>query len=312
MSRRLPPPLLFTLLCLSCGPGHHADAAATAGTTSAATSIATTTDADASTTTATATSSASATAASTSTSTTGCSFLDCQDPTGSPCGSGVSLLGIECDVWVQDCPEGQKCTPWENTRCGWYSTRCVDIAPNPGKPGDPCTVEGDIASGVDTCEKAALCWDVDPDTLTGTCVAMCMGSQEKAQCPDGTSCVISESGVLILCLPNCDPLAQDCDAGSLCLEQSPGAGFTCVLDASGDKGALNDPCAYLNACDAGLACAPPALAAECDPNQAGCCLPFCDLTNPKCTNRGAVCLPWYEMGTAPPGYEDVGICGLMP
>jgi len=25
---------------------------------------------------------------------------------------------------------------------------------------------------------------------------------------------------------------------------------------------------------------------------------------------GLDCLPWFEEGTAPPGYEDLGVCGM--
>ena len=155
-----------------------------------------------------------------------------------------------------------------------------------------------------------MCWNVSQDTGKGTCVAFCTGSQEAPNCGPGTNCVIANDGVLILCLPGCDPLTQDCPNNDLCIPQPMGDGFVCVLDASGDMGAQNDPCEYANACDPGLICANPALATECDPQAAGCCLPFCDLSMPECTNMGAMCLPWYEMGMEPPGLENVGVCGL--
>ncbi len=236
---------------------------------------------------------------------TGCSFLDCQ---GSSTGVGP---GIECDVWTQDCPDGQKCMPWANDGgSSWNATKCTDVMPNPGAPGDECTVEGNGVSGIDSCQKASMCWNVSQDTGKGTCVAFCTGSQEAPNCGPGTNCVIANDGVLILCLPGCDPLTQDCPNNDLCIPQPMGDGFVCVLDASGDMGAQNDPCEYANACDPGLICANPALATECDPQAAGCCLPFCDLSMPECTNMGAMCLPWYEMGMEPPGLENVGVCGL--
>ena len=237
---------------------------------------------------------------------TGCSFLDCQ---GSSTGVGP---GIECDVWTQDCPDGQKCMPWANDGgSSWNATKCTDVMPNPGAPGDECTVEGNGVSGIDSCQKASMCWNVSQDTGKGTCVAFCTGSQEAPMCGPGTNCVIANDGVLILCLPGCDPLLQDCSGTDVCIPNPNSDGFICVLDASGDLGKQNDPCEYANACDPGLVCAAPALASECDPMAAGCCLPFCDLTNPDCTNQGAMCLPWYEMNMAPPGYENVGVCGLM-
>ena len=89
-----------------------------------------------------------------------------------------------------------------------------------------------------------------------------------------------------------------------------GDGFLCVLDTSGDMGKLNDPCESPSACDPGLACLPPNYATECDPMAAGCCLPFCDLNMPECTNQGSSCIAWYEPGMEPPGLKNVGICDL--
>jgi hypothetical protein len=47
----------------------------------------------------------------------------------------------------------------------------------------------------------------------------------------------------------------------------------------------------------------------------GCCAPYCDTTDPTahddCSALGDewVCVPWFEPGTAPPDYENVGVCG---
>jgi hypothetical protein len=48
------------------------------------------------------------------------------------------------------------------------------------------------------------------------------------------------------------------------------------------------------------------------PAAIGCCLPFCDTADDPamCPGAGQECIPWYEMGTAPPGFEQVGICGI--
>ena len=249
-------------------------------------------------------------AATSSTSATGgtmmCSSLDCTPDTsgGSP---------IECDLWTQNCPDGQKCMPWANDgSTTWNATKCTDIMPNAGMPGDPCTVQGNAVSGVDSCVKAAMCWDVSQDTGIGTCVGFCIGSQEAPTCPPLYNCVISSVPVLILCLPGCDPLAQACPDMDLCIPQPMGDGFVCVLDASGDMGQQNDPCEYANACKPGLVCSDPNDAIECDPRAPGCCLPLCDLTTPKCTNQGAQCVSWHEPGMAPPGLEHVGLCRLPP
>ena len=297
---------LALTLALACGPDAPGDGSAGDGTTSGHGTTSGATDPTAGTTEATAapdpTTSGGGTTSDTS---TGCSVLDCQGTTSD------GPIDAECDPWVQDCPDGQKCMPWANDgSSAWNALKCTDVMPNAGKPGDECTVEGNGVSGVDSCEKASMCWNVSQDTGKGTCVAFCTGSQEAPMCGPGTNCVIANDGVLILCLPGCDPLTQDCPNMDLCIPQPMGDGFVCVLDASGDMGAQNDPCEYANACDPGLICANPALATECDPMAAGCCLPFCDLSMPECTNMGAMCLPWYDMGMAPPGLENVGVCGL--
>ncbi len=308
--------LAFSAAC----PDAPGDTSATAGptTTSAATSgtsglSMSATSADPTTTTSTTSPTSTTSSTGATTSDTGCSFLDCDTTDGPVClVDGDKGFRCSCDVWSQDCPDGQKCTPWaDNGGSAWNNLKCVPIMPNAGKPGDECTVEGNGVSGIDSCDESSMCWNVSMDTGKGTCVAFCKGFQDAPVCPSGTSCVIANDGVLILCLPNCDPLTQDCPNMDLCIPQPMGDSFVCVLDASGEMGVQNDPCEYSNACDPGFVCANPALATECDPMAAGCCLPFCDISNPMCTNQGAMCLPWYDMGMAPPGYENVGVCGLM-
>lgn len=265
-----------------------------AGTTSAAATDPTTTTATEQTTT------------TDTTTTTPCGFLDCPAET-------TAASPTECDVWTQDCPDGQKCAPWaEDGGNAWNAYKCTDIVPNPGKPGDACTAEGNGVSGVDSCEKAALCWEVSPDTGMGTCIGFCMGSPEAPTCPLHSQCVISGGGILILCHPNCDPLAQDCPDMEVCVPLPLPDRFSCVLDGSGAAGQQNDPCEYANACDPGLGCVDPSFAVECDPLASGCCLPFCDLNNPTCTNQGATCVSWYEPDPPPPGYDYFGVCRLPP
>ncbi|MCY0990772.1 hypothetical protein OV203_26745 [Nannocystis sp. ILAH1] len=225
--------------------------------------------------------------------------------------------GPGCDPWTEDCPPGEKCMPYASDGGNaWNNTKCSPIAPNPAGVGEPCQPTGAWTSGEDTCDKHMMCWPGDIDELTGTCVAFCDGSPEAPSCaPPKTTCHVSGSSVLLLCLPMCDPILQDCPGGHLCLAGSnPVDGFICVIDASGEEGQAFDPCQYINACDPGLFCTLPELATECDPIQDGCCLPVCDLNAPNtCPGAGQECLPWSEEGQATPGFEHVGICGLpMP
>lgn len=236
-----------------------------------------------------------------------CSYI-CEATESGPIEDG------QCDPWTQDCPEEQKCAAWANDGSNaWNSTHCVPIQPNPVAAGEPCTAEGGGLSGIDTCQEGAMCWDIDPETGTGVCVALCTGSPDAPSCADpNASCTVSNEGVLNLCLAKCDPLLQDCqDPGDACLPNPVNPEhFICVFDASGETGKAFDVCEYGNACDPGLLCATPELATECDAQAVGCCLPFCDTTAPSCPGAGQECLAWYEANTAPPGYENIGLCGL--
>ena len=196
--------------------------------------------------------------------------------------------------------------PWaDGGGSSWNALKCTPVGPD--LPGDPCTVEGNAVSGVDSCARGALCWDVDPRTNEGVCIAQCQGPMRMPSCPLGSSCHILADAVVTLCLPRCDPLLQDCPVGDLCLPN--GAEFTCVLDASGEAGDYGDPCEYANACDPGLHCLPAEYIEGCQ--APGCCTPFCDTSKPlMCPGASQACLPWYEEGMATPGYEHVGICGV--
>ncbi|MCY1013904.1 hypothetical protein OV079_51940 [Nannocystis pusilla] len=147
-----------------------------------------------------------------------------------------------CDPWVQDCPEGQKCMPWSGDGdSSWESLKCVDVVPNPDDVGEPCMVFGSGVSGEDTCDVGQMCWNVVDGV--GTCIAMCVGSPEAPSCESpGATCHISGEGILNLCLPNCDPLKQDCPGGDLCLPNpNDPANFLCVLDASGERARPSTP-----------------------------------------------------------------------
>jgi hypothetical protein len=216
---------------------------------------------------------------------------------------------VQCDVWAQDCPDGQKCAPWANDGgSSWNATKCVDVT-GTDNPGDQCMVIGSGVSGEDSCVEGSMCWNSDENGV-GTCVGFCQGSPDAPSCTAYPGTNVSANNFLCLCLSGCDPLLQDCEAGDVCI--STGAdGFWCVLDASGDTGAVGDPCEYANGCDPGNAC----VRAEVFPGCAdslGCCTNFCDLRagNSGCTEAGTECLPWYELGTAPSHYVDVGVCVL--
>lgn len=219
--------------------------------------------------------------------------------------------GGQCDVWLQDCVEGEKCAAYADDGSEhWNSTKCVPVVENPAQPGEACKIEDGVASGIDNCDKGSFCWYMDYNTLEGTCIAACTGSPDDPKCPDNRACDISNDGTLLLCLETCDPLTPSCPPGQLCF--GGGGSFICDLDNSGDGGAYGDPCAFVNSCNYGLFCNSPEGVPGCD-NGSGCCSEFCDLTADPVTCTGApmqTCEPWWDPGTAPPGYEDVGYCTI--
>jgi len=230
----------------------------------------------------------------------GCQFLNCDD---------MQNVMNECDNWAQDCPEGQKCAAYIAGGGGaWDALKCVDVT-GTDKPGDECTSEG-AATGIDSCIKGAMCWYVDQEGI-GRCLALCSGTPDAPVCENGL-CTISGGGELNLCLPDCDPLLQDCTGeGAACYPIADG--FTCAPDASGEEGQANDPCEFINVCDAGLMCAEAALVgAGCEAGATGCCTPFCEFPDGPCPNPDQSCVQYFDPGMFPENDPllDIGSCGV--
>jgi hypothetical protein len=207
----------------------------------------------------------------------------------------------ECDPKLQDCPEGEKCTAWANDGgSSWNANKCVEVT-GTGVDGDPCTVEGSGVSGIDDCAKGYMCWDVDPQTAMGVCVAFC---DPNDVCPPGTICAIQNDGVLPLCSVSCDPIVQDCPEGQGCYAKDGDNGeLICIPDASGTAGLDGDPCEFDNVCDPGLVC----IGGSAGCMTMWCCTPWCDLTEPNtCPGAGEECVAHFD--DPPPGTENVGIC----
>ena len=245
------------------------------------------------------------------------------DSTGAPTSEGTGLeptgiafvddpdigVDLDCDPYAQDCPPGQKCTWWSSDGFGgWVDTRCVPVADEPAAPGEPCTVEGSGTTGIDDCDFGSICFRVDVKTLEGTCFPLCAGNESAPVCddPDDT-CTLSAEGFAI-CLPHCDPVAQDCEEGQGCYPINDT--WSCAPDASNDMGTYGDPCEFINVCDPGLICLDPQLVPGCRGFN-GCCAEVCDLDDPECPDMelGVTCTPWYDV-SVPPQYEHVGACTL--
>ena len=91
---------------------------------------------------------------------------------------------------------------------------------------------------------------------------------------------------------------------------SAGDLFVCFKEsAMVGEGGPGDECQYINQCQKGGFCAAAGAVTGCPPMSTGCCTPFCPVSggNDPC-QVGEECTPFFEMGTAPPDYEDVGVC----
>lgn len=216
-----------------------------------------------------------------------------------------SICGFECDPWAQDCPQGEKCAGWANDGGNaWNAFRCSPVGRNPGQPGDPCTVDGSPVSGIDSCDVWSMCWNVDPETNTGTCIETCKGSEANPSCTTG-ECMVG-SGLLV-CVPSCDPLQPACVDGFVCAPV--GAAFGCIPDADPEAGVIEPwgNCNDAGLCPGGTACVWADTTSLCDQGQ--CCSPLCDLGSAEpdfpCTAPD-VCRPFFDQGQGDP---NVGICG---
>jgi len=236
----------------------------------------------------------------------------------------------ECDPWCQDCPEGQKCNLWASDGGDrWDATRCVPVAPNPKRPGEPCTVQESPTSGLDDCEKGATCGGVDRTTGVGECFSMCRGSPDAPECPLGQFCLANSVGDLtVLCRPWCDPFGRDfqgCAVGTSCYLFRNGdwekpttfpvspleARLDCILNAGGD-GWTGAPCDWAAPVCRDRQCVPKDLAGVCTDNPSleadGCCAAWCDLSAPECPD-GGTCQRVFEPGYGlDPIYENLGLC----
>lgn len=224
--------------------------------------------------------------------------------------SGGNFIGpgdppAGCDVWAQDCPNGEKCSAAGPPPFSSEIIACSPIVPDPDQLGDACEILVEGHLGPDTCDIGLYCHDVDADTGKGTCIPLCTGSQNAPVCDAGLTCL---NMALPLCIPECDPLLQNCPAGQACNYLADA--FVCwpVMDPPKEE---LEGCEYQNQCEPGLMCAASELVAGCDPNDIGCCTAYCDLDNPGvCPGVGETCRGFFTPGDAPPGYEDVGVCAL--
>lgn len=214
----------------------------------------------------------------------------------------------ECDAYLQNCPEGEKCVPVATSPNTFPDVlRCVPVSGSQA-PGEPCISAG-LTMGFDDCDADSFCYEVvdNEGELTGTCRAMCTGGLDELNCAPGSSCDFVFYVDFPLCLIDCDPLAQNCEAGSGCFFD--GQSFRC-LSAEGELPVLS-LCSFTNDCAPSLICTEGEQVPGC--MSESCCTPFCDLElgDSPCEAAvpGSSCTPFFS-DDPPLGYEQVGVCSL--
>ena len=273
--------LISLLACSACGPKPDPGTTNDTSTTSTTSDPATSTNQPTVAQTVTSLDTSPSTSESSS-STSGGGFpgFDCGFAVGNEGRPRCSSIG-DCDVFKQNCPPGEKCAAVITDGGGaWNDSRCVPVTGD-DVAGEPCTAES-VANGLDSCAKGNMCWQVD-DMGNGTCVELCMGTVDAPVCPDMGFCTIANDDVLNLCLPDCDPVLQDCaDPSQACYPIDDR--FTCAWE-SRETGTANDPCMFVDECEAGFLCGDPAfVGAGCPEGSPGCCTPFCAFPDGPCPN----------------------------
>ena len=213
-------------------------------------------------------------------------------------------LGEPCDFREQNCVEGQKCAPLpDDADEDGYINRCV-LRTGDKQRGEPCTFIGGLED-YDDCDLGHLCWSIEAQG-PGACVA-----QSSNELPDG--CLPTELNTaafglaVVVCLPACDPRVDGCPDPLECWfssedfrcdwlpQQSLGEGEACADDDSGE-------------CNPGLYCAPGSALLGCEFDR--CCTPYCTTGEPEACAPGLQCNQLFDVGFAPEGLEDLGICIL--
>ncbi|WAS90268.1 hypothetical protein [Nannocystis punicea] len=216
---------------------------------------------------------------------------------------------VDCDVFAQDCPEGQKCAWSSSYEQGSF---CFLLDRDPQQLGEPCTFVPDPEyswiSGQDDCDKSLMCWP-NGDGYHGLCVAMCMGSYEQTHCPEGSICTGGRTHWH--CVQVCDPLVQDCPLGFRCSLEYGAYDFACIPDSAPPHAGPGEPCTGDLDCAPSLACMSASDVPGCAPGSF-CCSKICALDDPAfdCELPGQTCQDVSdEYGGWPAGG---GACALEP
>jgi hypothetical protein len=222
----------------------------------------------------------------------------------------------ECTLWEQDCPdEDTKCAPWSLAPDGTPdTTKCCPESADPKVPGDSCNVQDYDGSCVDDCERGSICVVDRPDSLEGICTQLC--DPDAPTCEPDEVCkpffeMLEDAAIVPLCMPECDPLAQDCDVqgrpGWTCLPDTiVDTRFICTPPPPGTPKTFLESCTLANECQPGLFCAPDAILEGCVSSSGFCCTYYCDLNeNPDPCPQPLECT---SFESPYPQWQHVGAC----
>ena len=229
-------------------------------------------------------------------------IIDGETSCGAGLPDGVLAHCTECSLVDQDCGTGQACKPWANDGSDeWNAARCGPLEPEPAQRGEPCSVVASAVSGLDSCDVGLTCWNVDPETLEGTCAQFCSPDAGAKACEDlDEACNVANDGYLPLCLPRCDPLMSACGEGYGCYPSSEGD-FVCIRE--GERVYL--PEGFHPDCPAGTFAANPELLQGCG-DAVPCCTAYCDQNVAEACGPDGTCQPYFK--EAFPGRSSLGFC----
>jgi hypothetical protein len=294
MHRSLSPIILITALALACTSGPAADDEAGTSTSPSTTEVDESSDDEATSETSTST---STTTRGTTDDDEGLTFID---------GDDIFHEGGHCDTFIErDCPEGEKCVAHAQGGEIWDANRCVPILGDKAA-GEPCMSFG-LVEGTDDCDGSSQCWTFGDE---GICRPFCGGTADNPDCPPMTGCLFAYHQSISLCMPDCHPFAQDCSDGDGCYFWPNSPGFFCTFTPYDLP--VGSACSNGHDCTDGHHCVDADQLPNCDAFR--CCTNFCDLElgDAQCSEPGTACVPLYEPGDAPAGYENVGVCTLPP
>ncbi len=229
--------------------------------------------------------------------------------TGDPDGA----LPLDCNAVSQTgCQPGEKCGfVLDDPMSGLGHTGCA--ADGTAALGEACTGPAN-ATESDTCASGGHCYQ-------GFCQEICTTVSDT--CADATSCVMFTNLDFDLCLPNCNPIAQDCPevsgnpqgcyllpSGPVCagvfMDAQPGEACTAANGCTPGAGCFGDPGACLRYCS--LTTCPP------QTDEMGNVVAWCGPdADPPCTCAGGAefsgmeCLAT-ESCQGIQGEDEVGVC----